>query len=102
MRWDELAAVEEAIREAQAALDGLDTHRRVEYLQAQYLDGVIDGLRRALVVTQGRTTKDDDRTAHIAGLLTPQESVVTTTAGVDSMAGFLSQTRGRLEDGHRA
>jgi hypothetical protein len=59
MRRTEVAAVREAIHDAQAALACLDTSRPSEYLRAQYLDGVIDGLKRALVVTRRRTTRQD-------------------------------------------
>jgi hypothetical protein len=76
MRPTEVNAVLEAIGDAQAALDGLDTHRPVESLQAQYLDGVIDGLRKALVVTRRTTMKVNETTAHVSGLPMPQESVV--------------------------
>jgi hypothetical protein len=51
MRRAEVAAVGEAIHDAEVALHDLDTEQPADYLMAQYLDGVIEGLRQSLVVT---------------------------------------------------
>jgi hypothetical protein len=59
MRRTEVAAVREAIHDTQAALARLDTRRQSDYMQAQYLDGVIDGLKRALVITRRSMTRRD-------------------------------------------